>query len=79
MLLSGIIDLLQFCEFIEVRDQNTEDDDVDQLLYEGAASDCPYWLTKQRLIDPKILYPNFDCGAISITDNKKLRIWVDLQ
>ena len=79
MQLSELIDLLQFCEFIEVRDWNTEDDDVDQLLYEGVASDCPYWLTKQRLIDPKILYPNCDCGVISITDNKKLRIWIDLQ
>ena len=54
MQLSELIDLLQFCEFIEVRDWNTEDDGVDQLLYEGAASDCPYWLTKQCLIDPKI-------------------------
>lgn len=79
MQLSELIDLLQFCESIEVRDWNTEDGDVDQLLYEGAAFDCPYWLTKQHLIDPKILFPDFDCGVISITDNKKLRIWVDLQ
>ena len=78
MQLSELIDLLQFCETIEVRDWNTEND-VNQLLYEGAASDCPYWLTKQRLIDPKILYPDYDCGVISITDNKKLRVWIDLQ
>lgn len=79
MLLSEFIDLLHFCELIQVRDWNTEDDNEDQLIYEGVASNCPYWLTKQSLIDPKILFPDFDCGVISIIDNKKIMIWIDLQ
>lgn len=80
MLLSEFIDLLHFCELIQVRDWNTEDGSEEQLLYEGVASDCPYWLTKQHLMDPKVpLNPEYDCGIISITDNKKIMIWIDLQ
>lgn len=80
MLLSQLIDLLHFCEFIEVRDWNTEEDSADQLLYEGTAYDCPYWLTKQPLVDSvTLLSSKYDCGIISITADKKLRVWVDLQ